>query len=183
MRWMSLVVLVACAHAPMRAPSTATHVAASVEIGACADPAKDGVVSPHGKLERADRDLDGDGVPEIVTVDRSLCTSDDNCHWNVFASPDRCRASSTPEGRCGPIDKQADCARYLGTFDAARLEALASTGDANARDVRAYWNQSGERVLLQTYRFVRGGYRIVDVLQCKHAADDRLECADAAPLH
>jgi hypothetical protein len=33
-------------------------------------------------------------------------------------------------------------------------------------------------MLLESYRFVRGGYRVTDVLQCKRAADDRLECAD-----
>ena len=159
----SLLALAACAHASARTASSAETVAASVQVGMCADPAKDGVVGDHPKVERADRDLDGDGVPELVTVDRSLCTPDGNCHWNVFT-------------------KQSDCARYLGTFDAAALEALATKGDANANDVRAYWNQSGDRVLLQTYRFVRGGYRIVDVLQCKRAADDRLECADAAPV-
>jgi hypothetical protein len=36
----------------------------------------------------------------------------------------------------------------------------------------------GRRMLLQSYRYVREGYRIEDVLQCKRAPDDRLECAD-----
>jgi hypothetical protein len=37
-------------------------------------------------------------------------------------------------------------------------------------------------MLLEPYRFVRGGYLIEenDVLQCKRAADDRLECADTS---
>jgi len=32
---------------------------------------------------------------------------------------------------------------------------------------------------LQSYRFLRGGYRIVDALLCKRAHDDTLECADS----
>ena len=100
---------VGCVRATTATPTSHT-IAASVEVGTCADPAKDGVVGGHAKLERADRDLDGDGVAEIVTVDRSLCDGDRNCHWNVFA-------------------KQADCARYLGTFDAAALEALLELAD------------------------------------------------------
>ena len=157
-----LVLLAACAHAPRRTTSEAA-AQPSVQVGACADPARDGIVSAHPKVERADRDLDGDGVAEIVTVDRAACTGDGNCYWNVFV-------------------KHADCARYLGSFAGALLEPLATRGDGNAIDVRAQWKQSGDRLLLETYRFVRGGYRIVEVLQCKRAVDDRLECADAAPV-
>jgi hypothetical protein len=162
---LSLFALAACAHAAARGPaSTQTMAPSSVELGTCADPTRDGVVSEHPHIERADRDLDGDGVAEIVTVDRARCTGDRNCYWNVFVKSDA-------------------CARYVGTFAAAALETLASKGDGGASDVRAYWNQSGDRVLLQTYRFVRGGYQLVDVLQCKRAADDRLECADEGPVH
>lgn len=160
-----LLALAACAHSAVRGADSKQAIApSSVELGTCADPTRDGVVSEHPKIERADRDLDGDGAPEIVTVDRARCTADRNCYWNVFA-------------------KTEACARYVGTFAAAALETLSSKGDGNASDVRAYWNQSGDRVLLQTYRFVRGGYQIVDVLQCKRAADDRLECADDGPVH
>jgi hypothetical protein len=125
---------------------------------------RDGVVGPAPRLDHADRDLDGDGRPELVVVDRSLCTANGNCHWNVFSQP-----------------QAGGCARYLGTFDGAALEPLRSRGDDNMSDVRAYWAQSGGRVLLQSYHFTRGGYAITDVLQCKHAADDRLECADTEP--
>jgi hypothetical protein len=149
--------LAACAH--RGAPAVPrSQVVPSVEIGSCAEPGRDGVISAHPRIERADRDLFGTGA-NIVSVDRAMC-SGDNCYWNVFV-------------------QSGECARYLGTFAGAALETLASRGDDNASDVRAYWKQSGDRVLLQTYRFVRGGYRIVDVLQCKRAADDRLECADA----
>ena len=46
-------------------------------------------------------------------------------------------------------------------------------------DVRSYWHLHGDRVLVQSYRFARGGYRLVDALVCKRAGDDKLECADA----
>ena len=67
-----------------------------------------------------------------------------------------------------------------GTSRRAALEPLATRGDENMVDVRAYWKQNGGRMLLEPYRFMRGGYLIddSDVLQCKRAADDRLECAD-----
>ena len=134
----------------------------NVQPGACGDPAHDGVLGPGAHIEHADRDLDGDGTPELIVVDRQRCSSEGNCYWNVFAPP---RAAG-------------ECARYLGTFEGAALEALASRGDDHMSDVRAYYNQHGGRMLLQSYRFARGGYRITDVLQCKRAADDRLECAD-----
>jgi hypothetical protein len=71
-----------------------------------------------------------------------------------------------------------ECTRFIGTFDGGGLEAMAQKGDDNMSDVRAYWAEAGGRLLLQSYRFVRGGYQISDVLQCKYAADDRLECAE-----
>jgi hypothetical protein len=45
-------------------------------------------------------------------------------------------------------------------------------------DVRGYWNLHGGRLLLQSYRFQRGGYRIVEALVCKRGDDDKLDCAD-----
>ena len=66
-----------------------------------------------------------------------------------------------------------ECARYAGTFAGAALEPLAARGDDNMSDVRGYWNLHGGRLLLQSYRFVRGGYQLVDALLCKRAADDR----------
>jgi hypothetical protein len=153
--------LAACTH-PHRV--AAPVPASSVQVGACGEPGHDGVMGRAPRIDRADRDLDGDGRPEAIVVDRSLCTPDGNCHWNVFTA-----------GEVGA------CARYIGTFDGIALEPLASKGDDNMRDVRAYWKQAGGRMLLQSYRYTRGGYAITDVLQCKRASDDRLECADTEP--
>ena len=135
----------------------------TVQVGACAEPGRDGVMSERPKIERADRDLDGDGTPEPIVVDRALCTSEHNCYWNVFVGP---RAGST-------------CARYAGTFKAAALEPLATKGEDNMIDVRGYWNLHGGRLSLETYRFLRGGYLLVEAVQCRRAGDDRLECMDS----
>jgi hypothetical protein len=163
LRWLPLVALAACTrgHGPTT-PSARALPMPSVQVGSCGDPTRDGVTSDHPKIEHADRDLDGDGRPETIVVDRNKCTSDANCYWNVFAQP----------------RDPGDCAHYLGTFEGAALEPLATKGDDNMTDIRAYWNQHGGRMLLQSYRFVRGGYRMTDVLQCKRERDDRLECAD-----
>jgi hypothetical protein len=97
-------------------------------------------------------------------VDRALCTADDNCFWNVFVVP--------PSG-------SSDCARYVGTFEARALEPMTTTGDDNMVDVRGYWNLHSGRFLLQSYRFLHGGYRLVEALICRRERDDRLECADS----
>lgn len=159
-----IVAIAACTHSgestmPQRVPTT------TVRPGECGVPGRDGVMSAAPRVDHADRDLDGDGRPEIIVVDRTKCDSEGNCYWNVF------KAGATGE-----------CARYLGNFAGAALEPLASKGDENMTDVRAYWRQHGGRMLLEPYRFVRGAYLIDDsnVLQCKRAADDRLECADTS---
>ena len=131
-----------------------------MSVGACAEPGRDGVVSKSPRLDRADRDLDGDGKPEAIVVDRAMCTPENNCYWNVYVA--------------GP-----DCARFAGTFAGAALEPLATRGEANMTDVRGYWNLHGGRLLLQSYRFVRGGYQIADAVLCRRASDDRLECMDS----
>jgi hypothetical protein len=162
------VVLVACALVACTHPRESTTPARalpmpSIQVGACGEPTRDGVLSERPRIEHADRDLDGDGRAEMIVVDRNKCTPDANCYWNVFEAP----------------RDPGDCARYLGTFEGAALEPLASQGDNHMTDVRAYWKQNGGRMLLESYRFERGGYRVTDVLQCKRAGDDRLECADA----
>ncbi|MGE5182673.1 MAG: hypothetical protein ACM31C_11450 [Acidobacteriota bacterium] len=158
----SILLLAACTRQPRSTtPSTRTELLPNVQVGACGDPTHDGVISDHPRLEHADRDLDSDGRAETIVVDRNKCTPEANCYWNVFVAP----------------REPGACARYIGTFEGAALEPLASKGDDNMTDVRAYWNQHGGRLLLQSYRFVRGGYRVTDVLQCKREADDRLECA------
>src|SRR5579863_2624708 len=159
--WLPLALL-ACTHPQATTTPQGATAIANVQPGACADPAHDGVVGEGARVEHADRDLDGDGTQELIVVDRNKCSADGNCFWNVFAAP----------------HQAGDCARYLGTFEGAALEELATRGDDRMVDVRAYYKQHGGRLLLQSYRFERGGYRIADVLQCKRAADDRLECAD-----
>jgi len=162
--WATPLLLVATSCTPRATRSGASTLPTpSVQVGACGEPEHDGVISPHPTLEHADRDLDGDGRPEIVVVDRAMCTAEHNCFWNVFqapAAPDR-------------------CARYLGTFAASALEALPTRGDDGMRDVRGYWNLHGGRLLLQSYRYVRGGYLLGDAVLCRRERDDRLECADS----
>jgi hypothetical protein len=159
-----VVLLAACARGKATTPTTVRIPTSSVQPGTCAEPDRDGVMSDNPRIDHADRDLDGDGMPEVVVVDRAKCSEDGNCYWNVF------RRSRDP----------GECARYAGTFAGSALETLPSRGEDNMSDVRAYWKQSGNRLLLQSYRFVRDGYRIEDVLQCKRAPDDRLDCADTS---
>jgi hypothetical protein len=136
----------------------------SVQVGACGRPGVDGVIGKSPKIERWDRDLDGDGVDEYVVVDRAMCSSADNCYWNIFRPP--------PAGT-------TECARYAGTFAAAALEPMSAKGEDNMQDIRGYWHLHGGRMLLQSYRFMRGGYQLVDALLCRRAADDKLECTDS----
>jgi hypothetical protein len=160
-RWYVLLALAACTRTKT-GPTTVRVPIASVQPGTCAEPERDGVMSEKPRVDHADRDLDGDGQVEVIVVDREKCSADGNCYWNVF------RRSRDP----------GECARYAGTFAGSALETLATRGEDNMSDVRAFWKQSGNRMLLQSYRYVRDGYRIEDVLQCKRAPDDRLDCAD-----
>ncbi len=150
-----------------REPSDTTPHAmplASVQVGSCATPGRDGVMGARPRIDRADRDLNGDGRPEAIVVDRGMCSGDGNCYWNVFVLPGASRG---------------ECARYAGTFEGRALEPLPTKGDDGMADVRGYWNLHGGRLLLQSYRFVRGGYRIVEALLCRRANDDKLDCADS----
>jgi hypothetical protein len=140
-------------------------VTPTVRAGECAAPDRDGVIGDRPALTHADRDLDGDGQDEIVISDHTLCTPEGNCHWNVFHD-------------------QAGCLRYVGTISAARVQRLPRRGEDGFADVRAIWYLTGEnRLLLQEYRFRRGGYRIADVLLCRESGDDSVLCAevDAQP--
>jgi hypothetical protein len=158
---LALLVLVGCPGRRTTGPRVVPTP--TVQVGACGEPGRDGVMSNSPKLDRADRDLNGDGHAESIVVDRAMCTAEGNCYWNVFvAAP-----SGSPQ-----------CVRYAGTFEAAALEPMSSKGEDSMMDVRAYWNQHGGRLLLQSYRFMQGGYRIVDALQCRRATDDRIECMD-----
>ncbi|HUH02504.1 MAG TPA: hypothetical protein VML75_10935 [Kofleriaceae bacterium] len=138
----------------------------TVTVGTCGDPARDGVIGPGAAIEHADRDLNGDGTPELVVVDRGLCSGAGNCHWNIF--------SGTTDG----------CRRYLGTVAAHGIEPLRERGEDGYRDLRGWWRLSGGgRVLLQHYQYRAGGYRVIDALVCRQEGDDRLLCAEdrAAP--
>jgi hypothetical protein len=156
---------------PPAGPTTVLLPTPSIQVGACGEPGRDGVQSSSPRLDRADRDLDGDGVAESVVVDRALCTAAGNCYWNVFLPP-----------------RDGGCARYVGTFAASALEPLSmagaasggglGAGEAGMRDVRGYWSLGGGRILLQTYRFLHGGYQVVDVVLCRRGGDDRLDCVD-----
>ncbi|MDQ3366673.1 MAG: hypothetical protein M3680_14710 [Myxococcota bacterium] len=151
--------------ASRRAPSTPRVMPTpTIQVGACGEPGRDGVMSARPRTDRADRDLNGDGTVESIVVDRSMCTSEGNCYWNVFVA-------ASPGSQ--------ECARYAGTFEAAALEPLPGTGEDNMTDIRGYWNLHGGRLLLQSYRFFRGGYQIVDAVQCRRSTDDRLECMDS----
>jgi hypothetical protein len=157
-----LLVATACTRRAATSTTPRQMPTPSIQVGACGEPGRDGVMGHAPKVDRADRDLDGDGTNEAVVVDRSMCTADGNCYWNVF-SPGR---------------EIGECSRYAGTFQGSALETMASRGENNMADVRSYWNLQGGRMLLQSYRFTRDGYEIVDALVCKRATDDRLECAD-----
>ena len=132
----------------------------TVRAGECAEPERDGVLADRPALSRADRDLDGDGTDEVVIADRNICTPEGNCHWNVFHN-------------------DAGCLRYVGTISAARVQRLPRRGEQGFADVRAIWYLTSEnRLLLQEYRFRRGGYRIAEVVLCRQSGDDSVLCAE-----
>lgn len=165
MRWALLVIAAsACgakARPPAPPPRSATMPVPTVQVGACAEPDRDGVVSPRPDLKHADRDLDGDGSPEAITADRTMCTAEGNCYWNVF------------------VRAAGQCPRYAGTLAGSRLEPLATRGDDHFLDVRGYWSlTSGGRFLVEEYRFVRGGYQSQGALLCRREDDDRLQCSE-----
>ena len=162
-RWIWVVVAIVACGGKNRVSSPRDMPSPTIQVGACGEPGRDGVMGKSPRVEHADRDLDGDGVKEAIVVDRALCTSEGNCYWNVFLAP---KAGTR------------DCSRYAGTFAGQALEPLASKGEDNMSDVRGYWNLHGGRLSLESYRFVRGGYQLVDALVCKRDHDDKLECMD-----
>lgn len=154
------IALVAVACGGRRPAPQGPAPASSVRVGDCADPGRDGVLGAAPALERADRDLNGDGAPEAVAVDRNLCSEQGNCHWNVFSR------------------QGSGCFRYLGTISAAAIEPLEDRGERGFFDLRGWWRfKGGQRALVQEYRFRRGGYHIVEAMVCREI-DDRLLCAE-----
>ena len=168
MRRAALLVLVAaCGSRPHRDTRTATVPVPSVQAGDCGKPGVDGVMSEHPEVVHADRDLNGDGVDEVVVADRTMCTAEDNCYWNVFVEPRE--------------DAANQCQRFAGTLSAAALERDpgGGRGEDNFDDLRGYWRlTSGGRLLLQQYKFRRGGYQVVDAVLCRRQGDDRLQCEE-----
>ncbi|MCA9675469.1 MAG: hypothetical protein H6709_22290 [Kofleriaceae bacterium] len=138
----------------------------SIGVGECGQPESAGVLGDHPDLVHADRDLDGDGQPEVVVADRSMCSPEGNCYWNVFVRP--------------PAGAADTCQRFAGTLAGTALEPTGGTGEDRYADLRGYWKLTGGgRVLLQEYRFRRGGYQVVDAIICRREGDDRLLCAEA----
>jgi hypothetical protein len=162
---LGLIVIAACGGKPRTSattPRSADVPIPTVQVGACAEPDRDGVVSARPDLKRADRDLDGDGKSEAITADRAMCTAEGNCYWNIFVNP-----------------AAGGCPRFAGTLAGSRLEPLATRGDDHFLDVRGYWSlTSGGRFLVEEYRFVRGGYQSQGALLCRREDDDRLQCSE-----
>ncbi|MCL4225144.1 MAG: hypothetical protein KJZ91_11835 [Myxococcales bacterium] len=161
----ALAALVAAACTRTRAPASpraATVPVPTVRVGDCANPESDGVHGAAPRFRRADRDLDGDGTPEAVVADETMCTADGNCYWNVFVRTEA-----------------AGCDRYAGALAGAVLEPLPGAAAGAWPALRAYWNLGGgKRVLVQEYQFRRGGYVLTDTLVCRREADDRLLCSE-----
>ncbi len=159
-----IATLAACASSRKRpvTPIRGQAATSTVAIGRCGDPNRDGMIGATLDPRRADRDLDADGVPEIVVADRSLCGDDGNCYWNLFSG-------KPTQG----------CRRFLGTIAAMGIEVLPERGGGGYHDLRGWWRLAGKgRFLMQRYRFRQGGYRVVEALLCRQKEDDRLLCAE-----
>ena len=154
---------IALAGCSRRVAEPTTPPPATVAVGECADPSKDGVVSDRPELVRADRDLDQSGTDEIVVADERLCSRDGNCRWNVFT------------------DIDSDCPRFIGTIEAAAIEKLDSRGEDGFFDLRGWWQLAGEgRMLMQEYSFRHGGYRLVEAAVCASEPGGRVICGEDA---
>ena len=130
------------------------------DVGTCADPTREGTFGDRPIIERADRDLDGDGVDEMVVMDRTLCTPEHNCHWNIYRI-------------------ESGCHRYVGTVSAYAIQRLSTRDENGFYGLRGVWRLTGgQRVLLQVYRFLRGGYRLQEAFLCRYDDGDRLLCEE-----
>ncbi len=137
----------------------------TVQVGDCGNPGVDGVMGATPDAVHADKDLDGDGEVEVVIADRGMCTPEGNCYWNVFVPP--------------PAGAAEQCQRFAGTLAAVALETTDGRGESGFVDLRGYWRLTGGgRLLLQEYKFRRGGYQVVDAILCRRQGDDRLLCEE-----
>ena len=134
---------------PVAAPSP------TVAAGECADPARDGTLSAKPEIKRADRDLNRDGVAELVVADRALCNGR-NCHWNLFRVA-------------------GDCHKYLGTISGASIEVVGA-GEAGFPELRSWWTFSDDRALVSVYHFRDVGYRLIETLLCHQEGGDGVRC-------
>lgn len=148
---------IGCSGTPKRRPITAP--APTVTPGTCADPSRDGSVSANPDLKHADRDLDRDGVAEVVVADRALCNGR-NCHWNLFR-----------------VDKRdgATCHQFLGTISGASIE-VSTPGEAGFPELRGWWMFSDDRALMSVYHFREVGYRLIETLLCRQDGGDGVRC-------
>jgi hypothetical protein len=137
----------------------------TVRVGDCGRPGIDGVIGERPDLVHADRDLNGDGVDEVVVADRTMCTPEGNCYWNVFVPP--------PDNAAEP------CQRFAGTLAAIALTSTAGRGEDNYVDLLGFWRLTGGgRLLRQEYKFRRGGYQVIDAVLCRQEGDQRLLCEE-----
>lgn len=156
---LSVVALAALGGCPSSRRPPPKAPAPSVSIGECADPERDGTVSANPDLRRADRDLDRDGVEEVVVADRALCNGR-NCHWNLFRVE--------PRG-------ETTCHQYLGTISGASIE-VSAPGEAGYPELRSWWMFSDDRALLSVYHFREIGYRLIETLLCRQDGGDGVRC-------
>jgi hypothetical protein len=160
-----LVILAAGCGGKSRTPRSTAVPIPTVAVGDCGRPGTDGVMGDKPDVVHADRDLNSDGVLEVVVADRTMCTPEGNCYWNVFVPP--------PENAAEP------CQRFAGTLAAQALEPSEGQGEDRFTNLRGYWRLTGGgRVLLHEYRFRRGGYQVVDAILCRREGDDRLLCEE-----
>jgi hypothetical protein len=154
------VATLACSGVSKRRPIAAP--APTVSPGTCADPRRDGSLSPKPDLKRADRDLNRDGVVEVVVADKALCNGR-NCHWNLF--------------RVGARDGQGGttCHQFLGTISGASIE-VSSPGEGGYPELRGWWMFSEDRALMSVYHFREVGYRLIETLLCRQAGGDGVRC-------
>ena len=152
----------ACATETYRGERHAGFPTLTGTTGNCSSVESTGVVGKYKQLERYDYDLDRDGKREIVIVDRSLCTKEGNCYWNLF--------STTLKEHCNS---------YLGTVAGASLELLSTKGEKNFLDIRAQWILSDDsRLMVEEYKFIDTGYRMTGTLLCHLVSSNTVSCTE-----